>query len=361
MLKDQLTGRERVNRMLDRQDHDRVPRYDLFWDETLRRWQDEGLQGGCRELYDLLGSDLHQLVWFEPEPFPGQEATVREDERTRVVRSAWGALLKQWKGRTGTPEHLGFECESRAAWETRFRPAMLAAGVQIDLSGVREAYARGREDGRWCFLAGIEAYEVMKRMMGDEIALAAMASDPEWILDVSRVATGMAIRNFEAVLAAGIQPDGVFLSGDMGYNHGLLFSPAMYRALVWPDHKRLADWFHAHGMRVLFHTDGNVNEAVDLYIEAGFDILHPLEVNAHMDLRVLAPRYSHRLALMGNVDKVVLSTNDRERVEHEVRSKLAAGMAAGAYAYHSDHSVPPQVSWATYRFVIELLDRYGRY
>ena len=357
----QLSGQERVRRMFAREAHDRVPRYDSFWAETIRRWQGEGLQGGYREAYDALGSDMHQLTWWEPEPFPGVADIVREDERTRDVRNSWGALLRQWKERTGTPQHLGFECCSRRAWEERFRPAMVGAGVTIDLDAAAARHADGRSRGQWCFIGCIEAYEVMKRMMGDEIALAAMAEDPEWIVDVSRVATDAVVANLQAVLDRGIQPDGVFLSGDMGYNHGLLFSPGMYRRLLWPDHRRLSEWIHAHGMSVLFHSDGNVNEAVDLYIAAGFDVLHPLEVNAGMDLRALAPRYGSRLGFMGNIDKVALSTNDRERVEVEVRARLAAGMATGAYGYHSDHSVPPQVSWDTYRFVIDLLERYGRY
>ena len=52
---------------------------------------------------------------------------------------------------------------------------------------------------------------------------------------------------------------------------------------------------------------------------------------------------------------------DRDELEHEVRTKLAAGMANHGYSYHSDHSVPPQVSWDTYQFIIELLNRHGNY
>jgi len=36
-------------------------------------------------------------------------------------------------------------------------------------------------------------------------------------------------------------------------------------------------------------------------------------------------------------------------------------MATKGYVYHSDHSVPPQVSWATYQWIMELLEKYGRY
>jgi hypothetical protein len=33
----------------------------------------------------------------------------------------------------------------------------------------------------------------------------------------------------------------------------------------------------------------------------------------------------------------------------------------GGYIYHSDHSVPPTVSWDNYCYLMELLDEYGRY
>jgi hypothetical protein len=36
-------------------------------------------------------------------------------------------------------------------------------------------------------------------------------------------------------------------------------------------------------------------------------------------------------------------------------------MATRGYLYHSDHSLPPTVSWDTFQFIIELLDRHANY
>ena len=80
-----------------------------------------------------------------------------------------------------------------------------------------------------------------------------------------------------------------------------------------------------------------------------------------MDVRELCPRFGDRLAFFGNIDVMVLLTNDLEAIEEEIRSKLTACKDCRGYAYHSDHSVPPQVSWETYRELIRLVDRYGRY
>jgi uroporphyrinogen-III decarboxylase len=114
-------------------------------------------------------------------------------------------------------------------------------------------------------------------------------------------------------------------------------------------------------MKFIYHTDGEVRGVLDLYVAAGFDCFQPIEAKANMDIRQLCPKYGDRLAMFGNIDVMIMGTNDRDRIEEEIRSKFAAGMATKGYAYHSDHSVPPMVSWATYQFIIECVKKYGTY
>ena len=138
-------------------------------------------------------------------------------------------------------------------------------------------------------------------------------------------------------------------------------SPAMYRDLVWPAHQRMADWAHARDMKVIYHTDGRVSAVLDLYIAAGFECLQPIEAKAGMDIRKFAPTHGDRLAMFGNIDVMKMATNDLALIEEEIVTKFAAGMATRGYAYHSDHSVPPQVSWPTYLAIIDLVERHGNY
>ena len=356
-----MTGRERVARMFDREDHDRVPRHDTYWRETIARWQGEGLGGDANTALEVLGTDFHGVAGSWPCPFPGLNETVAEDTETRTSIDSWGATVRHWKHRSGTPEHIAFGCDSPEAWRTRYKPAYDELALTPDPQAVRQTLKDGRDQGRWCYLTALESFESTRRLMGDVIALSAMAEDPEWFLDVTTTYTDAVIRGLDAILDTGVEPDGLWIYGDMAYNHATMCSPAMYRQLVWPDHKRLADWGHAHDLKVIFHTDGNVNAVVDLYIEAGFDCLQPLESKAGMDVRRLCPSLGDRLAFFGNIDVMVMATNDPEKLEHEVETKLEAGMATRGYAYHSDHSVPPTVSWATYQHLVELLDRCGRY
>lgn len=356
-----LSSRERVNRMFERKDHDRVPRHDSFWRETIERWETEGLWGGAAKVLDLLGSDFHGLNWLWPSAFPGREEVVSEDTETRVVRDGQGKLVRYWKGKSGTPEHLGFECDTRSAWEKRFKPALLGSGLQVDPEAIRRSFLLGREKGKWCHLTGVESFEETRSLMGDEITLIAMAEEPEWVRDVSHTFTNIMLRNLDAAMATGIEPDGLWIYGDMAYNHATMCSPAMYKELIWPDHKRLADWAHVHNMKFIFHTDGDINAVMELYVKAGFDCVQPLEAKAGVDIRRLCPLYGKDLAFFGNIDVMVMASNDLARIEREIAEKFAAGMATRGYIYHSDHSVPPQVSWQTYSAIIQLVEKYGEY
>lgn len=357
----QMTSRERVKRMFERRDHDRIPRYDSYWDETIIRWQAEGLAGGFDEALELLGADFKSIGVIWPSPFPGRRIVIQADAETEVIQDHWGATGRFWKYKSGTPEHIAFDCDSREKWEAVYKPAFLQSDLQADLTALKAQYAAGRRADRWCLWHAAESFEVTRKIVGDEVVLMAMVTDPEWVQDMSRTYTDCLLREFDAAYESGLHVDGVFMWGDMAYNHNTFCSPRMYRELIWPDHKRLADWAHARGLKFIFHTDGNVNGVLELYIEAGFDLLQPLEAKARMDIRQLCPQYGHRIAFQGNINVMVMMSNDLDRIEPEIRDKFAAGMATRGYSYHSDHSIPPQVSLETYRRIIDLIERYGNY
>jgi len=356
-----MTSVERVNAFLEREDQDRIPRHDTFWGETITRWQSEGLKGDRGTVLDRLESDFASLGWLWPAPFPGRHEVIAEDDETRTVINAHGQTERLWKHRSGTPEHHGFACTTREIWFDDLKPRMIEHPCHFDVDEVQRHYERGRAAGRWLHLTGVESFEQTRRLMGDEITLIAMAEDPEWVADVSRTHTDLMLRDFTQALDTGIVPDGIWIYGDMAFNHATMCSPAMYKQLIWPDHKRLADFAHERGMKFIFHTDGCVSGVTDLWVEAGFDCYQPIEAKAHMDVRELCPKYADDMSFFGNIDVMVMSTNDPRKIEEEIASKFAVGMAHKNYAYHSDHSVPPAVSWETYQFIIDCVKKYGNY
>ena len=237
------------------------------------------------------GTDLHWIARSDPVPYPGRRDILQDEGETDIVRDHYGALLRCWKGRSGTPEHFGWECESRRVWEEKTRPAMLESSIQTNMASAPGNYQAGRRAERWCYLTCIEGFEFTRRTMGDAVTLIAMAEDPDWIRDVARTQTDLVLRDFAAVLDQGVQPDGLWIFGDMAFKTATMCSPQdVSRA-------HLAGAPAPHGVGPCPGHEGHLphgrqrQRTIDLYIEAGFDCLQPLEAKAGMDLRQLAPAY----------------------------------------------------------------------
>jgi uroporphyrinogen decarboxylase len=148
---------------------------------------------------------------------------------------------------------------------------------------------------------------------------------------------------------------------DLGFADGPFFSPENYRKYVMPSHEAITKPFRKKGLPALLHTDGNVNLLIPDFLDAGFTGLHPLEVNAGMDIIELKEKYGDKLAFFGNIDKRILHTNDLARIEKEVIPKVKVAMEGGGYVLASDHSISPQVDLDTFTAFSKMGIKYGSY
>ena len=112
-------------------------------------------------------------------------------------------------------------------------------------------------------------------------------------------------------------------------------------------------------MKNILHSCGNVTELIPLLIEVGLDCLQPIEVKAGMDIISLKENYGDRLSFMGGIDVRLMAEAGPEAIEEEIRIKFEAAKKNGGYIYHSDHSIPKNVSFSQYCRVIELVKKYG--
>jgi uroporphyrinogen decarboxylase len=225
---------------------------------------------------------------------------------------------------------------------------------------VIESYAKSRESGRFICYSAHACFHPTWMRIGMEQMLMAMLDDPAFIDAIYTDHVQLVIDIYEGMLARGMVFDGAFLSDDLGYQVAPLISPTLYRSLVMPHHKRLCDRFAADGLKTLLHSDGNLVPLIPHFIEAGFAGLHPLEAKAGMDIRDIRDRFGDALVLIGNIDVRKLA-GSHEEIEAEVRGKVTEGKAGRGYIYHSDHSVPSDVSFEAYAYAIEMVRKYGAY
>lgn len=352
-----MTGKERFDLALSHREADRVAIHDTPWRTTIERWHREGLPAGVSPHqhfgYEMssTGADLTLRLPRE---------TVEETDEYTIAWDANGALRKNFRHSTSTPECIDFKIKTPEDWFA-WKETMTVGRERIGFEGSMAAMRAARENGHWFCYGAATGYDKTQAVVGSERLLMAMATHPEWCADIFMTWTDMIIRSAELMMDAGIRFDGAFLYDDMGYRNGTLFSPQMYRDLCQPAHAKVCDFFHRHALKVILHSCGNVSAIVPDLIEAGFDCLEPLEVKAGMDLLALKERFGERLAFMGGIDVRTMAHGDPRLIEEEIATKIGIAKRGGGYIYHSDHSVPDNVSFERYNYVMELVRKHGQY
>ncbi len=152
-------------------------------------------------------------------------------------------------------------------------------------------------------------------------------------------------RLYEAV---GDRVTAVYMSGtDFGTQRGLFMSPKTYRALYKPFQKRLNDWVHEHtSWKTFMHSCGSVMALIPDFIEAGFDILNPVQWTADdMDPATLKARFGDRVTFWGGgVDtQNTLPFGTPDQVRDQVRERIKTFGPGGGFVFNTIHNVQPQV------------------
>lgn len=358
----ELTSVERVRNILARKPVDRIGVHESFWGDTVARWTAEGHLAEKESLEDHFRHDI-RLCWpfnftarldFTPE-------TLKETAETVLTRDGNGAVLRRHKAHDTTPEHVDFLVKDRASWEEHVKPLITADRARVDFTAYREARRSSREQNRFLVWGGTNVFELMHPVCGHEHMLTGMAMDPDWIRDMVDTFSRVTVELWEILFAEEGKPDGIWFFEDMGFKNRPFISPAMYRELIQPGHKRTVGWAKEHGLPVIMHSCGYVEPLLPGMIESGIDCLQALEVKAGMNLLKLYRDYGDRLSFMGGIDVRVLYTNDLAAVDRELTSKIPVVKGKYGYMLHSDHSIPNTVAYETYRYFVDRGLELGTY
>ncbi len=153
-----------------------------------------------------------------------------------------------------------------------------------------------------------------------------------------------------------------FIGDDIAYKGRLMFSPKFLRETFLPCLKRMMRPLKEAGIRVIYHSDGDLTEILDDLVEAGIDGLNPIEPAAGMDIGRLKRRYGGRLILVGNVDcSQVLPLGSVEDVRRAVRACVRAASPGGGHFIGSSSEVTPSTPVENVLAFYEACREYGRY
>jgi hypothetical protein len=168
---------------------------------------------------------------------------------------------------------------------------------------------------------------------------------PGYIHDLFGMQAEIALKNL-AVLreAIGDRVQVINISGtDFGSQSGELISPEMYRELYKPYHRLLNDWVHRNTpWKTHFHCCGSITRLLDELVEAGVDVLNPVQVSAAgMDAAALKARWGGKLVFWGGgVDtQRTLPFGTPEEVRAQVRERIRIFSRGGGYVFNTIHNV----------------------
>ncbi len=220
----------------------------------------------------------------------------------------------------------------------------------FDYASLASLIAAARAGAQRCVMvANGNIFETSWYMRGFEQMLMDVMTDEELVHAIMRRVTDFYVGFFTRALeAAPGAIDLVFTADDIGDQRGLLMPLDRWERMLKPFHRRLNDAIHAHGARVIYHTDGSIMDAVDGLVDMGIDVLQALQFSAdNMDPRALKDRCGDRLAFAGGVSvQTTLPFGSPEEVRAEVQERIRVLGRGGGYILGPSHWIqagtPPE-------------------
>ena len=157
--------------------------------------------------------------------------------------------------------------------------------------------------------------------------------------------TDIAVENLARIYeVVGNVPHAMFLCGtDFGTQSSTFCSIDTFRGLYKPYYKKMTDWIHKNtGWRVFKHSCGAVKDFVEEFIDAGFDILNPVQLSAAgMDAKELKNRFGDRIVFWGGgVDtQKTLPFGKPPEVREEVLKRCEIFAPGGGFVFNAIHNV----------------------
>ncbi|MEK6795765.1 MAG: uroporphyrinogen decarboxylase family protein [Spirochaetota bacterium] len=354
----QMTSHERILRMFEHREADRIAIWDRPWGyDTVLRWESEGMPKGM-DYAEYFG--FERMVQIQPDNSPRfEQKKIEENDEYNTYTTAWGATARSFKKMTSTPEYLDYRVKTPDDWRAA-KERMTPTRDRIPWEQLEKNYKRWRAEGYWIQPNIWFGYDITHSyMVGMERMLMALAEKPEWCIEMFDHELTVSLALLDMIWDAGYHFDAVRFPDDMGYKHAQFFSVAMYRELLKPFHKRAIDWCHAKKIKAYMHSCGDIRPFIPELVDIGLDCINPLEVKAGMDPIALKKEYGDKLMFHGGVD--ALLWNDIDRMEAQVRALVPVMKKNGGFMLGTDHSIPMTAGAADVKRIVRAAIESGTY
>lgn len=161
------------------------------------------------------------------------------------------------------------------------------------------------------------------------------------------------------VFAWGIAAD------DSGTQRGEFVRPELWAEMMKPHYKKLCDWIHANTKwKVFLHSCGSVYHLIPHFIEAGIDILNPVQTSAaNMDPARLKREFGDKLVFWGGGcdTQSVLGKAKPEEIREHVKERLKIFGPGGGYVFNQIHNIQANVPPENILAMFDTAHEFGAY
>jgi len=190
---------------------------------------------------------------------------------------------------------------------------------------------------------------------------------PDYIYKVFELQCEIALENLRKIYkVVGPRVQAIFVSGtDFGTQNGPIMSRKTYQKLYMPFHKRINDWIHENTeWKTFIHSCGSIEPLIADFIEAGFDILNPVQTSAaNMDPQKLKTKYGKKITFWGGgIDtQRTLPFGTPDQIRNEVHERIRIFAPGGGFVFNTIHNVQPKVPIENVLAMYKAVQDYGRY
>jgi len=208
---------------------------------------------------------------------------------------------------------------------------------------------------------GANFQEEFSGVLGFERLLLEMAMDSPLVHGLFEKLGETQIRAAENAAKSGA--DVLGSSADMGTQESLLMSPAMFKQFIFPVMKATYDAAKRINPDIIifFHSCGNVMDLIELFIEAGVDILDPCQPES-LDIFEAKRRFGKDICFHGGIGiQSVMRDGSVTDVRDSVKNTIEIMGEGGGYICSPAHSLLSETPLENVFAFVEAAKEFGRY
>lgn len=345
----EMTPRERVLASIDHVQTDRVP-FSLGFGINLpaqKQLQTYLRFNDIRQVksYLLSHSDIRTAAPLYKGP-PGLNVKIRNGSSTDV----WGIQRKPVSYGSGSYDEIYKYPLAEVTTQKDLDNYAWPSADWWDMDSLSDQITELQMDQEVAIQTGIaNIFETAWYMRGLEQMFVDLIEEPELAWNIMKRVTDYYIDYYEKLLQKSSKAiDIVFTADDIGGQNGLLMSLDLWKRMIKPHHIRLNKALHQFDVKIMYHSDGAIMEAVPELIDMGIDILEALQFDAKgMDPRELKKSYGHKLSFHGGISvQKTLPFGNQDDVAREVIERIDVLGKQGGYILAPSHAVqagtPPE-------------------